>query len=349
MNDEPIEIAQTNPPSTKKLIFFGAGILSIFIVCTIAFFCLASNAPVAEKSQTETHEESATPPPNLSQLEAETKVIKAALEKEQAINQEQALQIIQSRIQSQKIGSFEKEKDTPTNNQTASPEITDSNPNTAFLTALSRETDNMVEPRYLGDLRYIIGEGKILHGVLENAIDSSLPGTITGHITDNVYAEQGYQILIPKGSRLVGTYRAGNGLQNGQYRLFVVWQRILEPNGIVIPIVNESADQYGQAGLFDYVDHHYLERVGSAFLYTIIGFGAANTGVSNDSQYNSSAAYRAAMSQAFQQTASSELQQNTNIPPTIHIDPGTAFTIIANKDLNFEKLFQRDHDAIGED
>jgi type IV secretion system protein VirB10 len=213
------------------------------------------------------------------------------------------------------------------------------NENTLYQKQLAKSESKTMVATAIRDLDYKILQGKIIKGVLETAIVSDLPGMIRGHVTEDVYGEQGDVILIPNGSRLIGQYRSGR-LKAGDSRVFVVWQRIIEPNGITIDINSSGSDDLGRAGLSGKVNNHFLQRFGSATLMSIISAGAATAGVHPNDQYNSEAAYRQALSQAFAQTASGELEQNIRIQPTININQGKPITILANQDVSFLQVMK---------
>ena len=185
---------------------------------------------------------------------------------------------------------------------------------------------------------YLIGQGKFIFATLSVAINSDLPGQVSAVVNQDVYGEQGRKVLIPRGSRLVGEYRSG--LATNQSRLFVVWTRVIQPNGISVMIGSEGTDALGQAGLTGSVDYHFFARFGTASLISLIGAGASTVGVNPGDEYNSMAAYRQAVSQAMAQQANQTLSQTANIPPTIHVQQGERVVVFVNKDLDFSRVYR---------
>jgi len=208
--------------------------------------------------------------------------------------------------------------------------------NSAFLLQASKREVERTYPHRLGSLPNIIGQGKFIFGTLAVAINSDLAGQITAIVSEDVYGEQGRRILIPKGSRLIGEYRSG--LANNQSRLFTVWTRLIEPNGLDVSLGSEGTDDLGRAGLTGQVDYHFVERFGGSLLLSMISAGAANVGVNGSDQYNSAAAYRQNISQAFAQQSKDMLGQMVNIPPTIHIAQGEKIVVFVNRDLDFSRI-----------
>ena len=71
--------------------------------------------------------------------------------------------------------------------------------------------------------------GSIVPAVLISGINSDLPGPILAQVSQNVLdSATGRAILIPQGSRLIGTYQ--NASSNTQQRVQIVWQRLIFPN-----------------------------------------------------------------------------------------------------------------------
>jgi type IV secretion system protein VirB10 len=181
---------------------------------------------------------------------------------------------------------------------------------------------------HIGDLASTVIEGTLIAGVLETAINSDLPGFTRAVVSEDVRSFDGTEVLVPRGSRLIGQYRSG--LAIGESRAFVVWTRLILPNGVAIKLSSPVTDSLGRAGLGGKVDRHFLERFGSAILLSIIGAGAeilaAESGNSSVVITSSAQAYSVA------QTA---LQASVNIPPTIKIPQGSPIRIFAARDLIF--------------
>ena len=211
-------------------------------------------------------------------------------------------------------------------------------PNTAFLVAASNSKAERSYATHYGNLPFVIGQGKFIFANLSVAINSDLPGQISAIVSQDVYGEQGRRILIPKGSLLIGEYKSG--LANNQSRLFVVWTRLREPNGIDIQLGSGGTDALGRAGLTGNVDYHFLARFGTASLIALIGAGTANIGVASSDQFNSAADYRQQVASALAQQATNTLNQSINIPPTINVVQGEKIVVFVNKDLDFSRVYR---------
>lgn len=183
--------------------------------------------------------------------------------------------------------------------------------------------------------RFTIAEGDFIHAVLETAINSDLPGMVRAVVTEPVYAYTGSQVIIPAGSRLVGQYdsRSSNGLSSS--RIFVMWNRVITPQGISIMINSPGTDTLGRSGEgADSIDTHFFRMFGTASLLSVIGAATSTVGVSNYDQPNSANQYRQAVGDAFQKSAQNAMSDNLKIKPTLHIYQGNAINVFVARDLD---------------
>ena len=95
-------------------------------------------------------------------------------------------------------------------------------------------------------------------------MDSTTPGYVTCLVPRDVYSDNGAVVLMEKGTRVLGEYRAG--LRQGQRRLFVLWTRAVTPDGVAIALASPAADALGRAGFDGEIDTHFWERFGGALL-----------------------------------------------------------------------------------
>lgn len=213
-------------------------------------------------------------------------------------------------------------------------------PNTRFMEQVSDRAVKPATASSLGSLGTIIAEGSFLHAILEPATDSDLPGYLRAIISEPAYSEDGSQILVPKGSRLVGEYKSG--MIQGQSRVFVVWTRLITPAGISIQLGSAGVDSLGVSGMgADVINRHFWQRFGMASLLSIIGAGSANSGVAANDQANSAATYRSAVSESFAQAAGDSLQQDGAIAPTLQTHQGKPIMVFVARDLQFADALKK--------
>jgi type IV secretion system protein TrbI len=201
----------------------------------------------------------------------------------------------------------------------------------AFLTAaVDRKTvspDRLANPAS----RYIVQAGAVIPAALITGIRSDLPGQVTAQVTEHVYdSPTGKFLLIPQGSKLVGTY--DSQISFGQDRVLLVWTRLIMPNGRSIVLERQpGADTQGFAGLEDDVDHHWGRLFMAAALSTLLGVGSELGATNNDNSIVT--ALRRGSTDSLNQTGQQVVRRNLNIQPTLTIRPGFPVRVIVNRDL----------------
>jgi type IV secretion system protein VirB10 len=182
---------------------------------------------------------------------------------------------------------------------------------------------------------YEVKAGTVIPGVMIGGINSDLPGQIIGQVSENVWdTATGRHLLIPQGSRLLGTY--SNEVTRGQSRVLVGWQRIIYPDGSSLDIEGmPGVDQAGAGGFRDKVNNHYRRVFGDALLMSLFAAGIqlsqpeAQVGGSYDSQQIVAASLGQQLGQAGMQIT----QRNLNIQPTLEIRPGYRFNVMVTRDF----------------
>jgi len=110
---------------------------------------------------------------------------------------------------------------------------------------------------YEGQL-YRVYEGTVLEGVVTNHIDGGFSGPIMVMLTTDYYSHDHEQLLMPQGTRLIGTVQSVGNAQ--QRKMFVSFHRAICPDGFSIQLDKYvGLDPIGTTGLATKVDHGYLE------------------------------------------------------------------------------------------
>jgi type IV secretion system protein VirB10 len=179
----------------------------------------------------------------------------------------------------------------------------------------------------LADPAHTVVQGTMIAAVLETALNSDLPGYARAIVSRDVRGFDGGGVVIPRGSRLIGQYKSG--LSSGQSRAFVVWTRLIRPDGVSIALGSPAMDESGQTGLGGKVDRHFLQRFGGAMLLSVVSAlpGALVGGSSTALVINSGSDATGAATQA--------LQSDTRIAPTIRVPLGAPIQVFAARDLVF--------------
>jgi type IV secretion system protein VirB10 len=169
-----------------------------------------------------------------------------------------------------------------------------------------------------------IAQGTMIAAVLETAINSDLPGYARAVVSRDVRSFDGSRVLVPRASHLVGQYKSA--LAGGQKRVYILWSRLIRPDGVSVALSSPATDFSGQTGLTGEVDTHFFARFGSAMLLSAINLlssvGTAGIVIGGGA---SSAASVAARSDG-------------QIPPTVSVLPGSPIRVFTARDLDFSTV-----------
>lgn len=170
-----------------------------------------------------------------------------------------------------------------------------------------------------------VPQGTLIPAVLETGYDSTRPGYARALVQRDIRGFDGSQVLIPRGSRLVGEYGADTA--PGQNRAGIVWSRLIRPDGMTIEIGSPAADTVGRGGVRAKVNSHFWERFGSAILQSSLDVGvnlASRAG-------NGSVVVLPGGSQAL----TGRFVQPNVVRPTLSVRPGTSVSVFVARDLDF--------------
>jgi type IV secretion system protein VirB10 len=172
----------------------------------------------------------------------------------------------------------------------------------------------------------IIPQGTLIDAVLESAIDSTQPGQVRALVSRDVTSVIGKRVLIPRGSRLFGSYKGE--LASGQRRAQVQWSRLVRPDGVAIALDSPAADRLGRAGIGGRVNTYFLERLGGALLQSSIDIGTAvaSRSISSDTVI-------VALPGSVQNATSGIAGQPPK--PTLSVRQGTRISVFVARDLDF--------------
>lgn len=186
-----------------------------------------------------------------------------------------------------------------------------------------------IEAGHLSNRNFLITAGTQIPCILQTAIDSTLPGFTSCLVPRNVFSDNGKVVLLEKGSRVLGEFHGG--LQQGQGRIFVIWNRMVTPSGVTIRLGSPAADALGRAGLGGEIETFFWKRFGSALLLSIIG-DAGNVVSNKVSSSNET-------TNVPSRTAEVALENDIKIPPRLRAAQGSEMSIFVAKDVDFAKIY----------
>lgn len=115
-----------------------------------------------------------------------------------------------------------------------------------------------------GNSDYLLARGKMLDAILETAINTNFGGEVRAVISRDVYSNSGRTILIPKGSRVFGSY--ANSVDQTYGKIEIMWSRIDLPSGYSLNISAPAVDHLGRPGVIGRLDNKQMEKIGQAVM-----------------------------------------------------------------------------------
>lgn len=192
----------------------------------------------------------------------------------------------------------------------------------------------------------VILKDKAIPAVLVRSIDSRYKDVpATAIVERHIYSEEGRNILIPAGSRLIGKISGSPGT-NHVAKMDLQWERLIRPDGGAFSFAAKSGDAQGRGGVSAYLDEQLLNKYAKPILTSSVTSAIAYLTSSDDpvtttengttTQSDRSKAAEDArdtftdnMDQIFQQL----IDEATNIPPVVFVPAGTRLTVFSNEDL----------------
>lgn len=210
-------------------------------------------------------------------------------------------------------------------------------------------TSEMITATKIANAERAIIEGKLIDCVLETAINTDFEGKVRAIVSRDVYSDFSNAVLIPKGSRVIGSYTGT--VTTGQTRVLINWDRLVRPDAIDILINSPTSDQFGRSGVAGSVDNKYLELFNNSILLSLITIGTAmaieestnTSGVTTEEDSDGdttttstpSAIAAEEIISNISSTAETVLAGVLSTNPTITVPHGTRIKIFVNQDLFF--------------
>lgn len=179
---------------------------------------------------------------------------------------------------------------------------------------------------------YEIMAGSVIAAALSTELNSDAPGRVIAQVTAPVFdTVSGAHLLIPQGSRLIGTY--DNAVAYGDRRLVLVWNRLILPNGWSINLQNmQGADPAGAAGPRDRTDNHFDRLVGAIALSAIISV-VANNAEDDDDGASLSQSLGDAAAQEAAGTGGRIVERELSVRPTLRVRAGAPVRVLVMRDI----------------
>lgn len=177
---------------------------------------------------------------------------------------------------------------------------------------------------YSGPDGMILQAGTIIPMLLYTGINTDNPGQVIAQVQRDVYdTATGSTVLIPMGTKAIGSYQAGAGTSD---RVAITFSALVFPNGGSYSIGDSmvAVDDQGYNGIRGNMNKHMDAAIGRTLVNGVLsaGFTALSTIGANRANIDTSG-------------LQSLLQSSTNIQPTVTVEPGYEFNIFVTKPISF--------------
>lgn len=208
---------------------------------------------------------------------------------------------------------------------------------------------NIIEAqRMTTDKNYVVPRGSNINCAMDSRLVSDVSGQTSCTVSINVYSMNGAYRLIPKGSRLTGTYKGGTGDND---RLAIIWDRILTPSGVDVSISDPGTDAMGGAGIPGEFNGHWFKKLSTAIMVSLAGdifkLGAVKYGpTTSTTTIDSATGLKTEIKTPFESITVDTLStipgqitaKTLATPGTVTIMQGQLINVITTRDIDFRQV-----------
>lgn len=200
--------------------------------------------------------------------------------------------------------------------------------------------------QFMSNPNALLVRGTYLRCVLETRIVTDVPGYTSCIVTEPVYSVNGRQVLLPKGSKILGSYEdQGKDIA----RVAVVWDRVITPNGIDVTMSSPGVDGLGGAGHPGDYNGHWGSRIASALLISLISdafqWGAAEHGPRTSTSIVGPGGttvvdqpFESATARTVERLANQAVEKSAQRKGTVTINQGTVVNVYVAQDVDFSAV-----------
>ncbi len=179
--------------------------------------------------------------------------------------------------------------------------------------------------------------GSVVPAVLMTGVDTARSGPVVATVTQAVFdSVSGRYLLIPPGSRLIGRHDGDSAY--GDRRAFLVWDRLILPNGKSLILGGEpGVDAQGTIGVRGQVDRNLFPLlVGTVFAGAITTLGqiARDEAAPGGGGLLGDAGDAAAIEGA--RVGGRLVDRELEVSPSIRVQPGAPVRVLITRDLILE-------------
>lgn len=204
--------------------------------------------------------------------------------------------------------------------------------------------DGVASAKPLYNPNTLLLRGTYIRCVLEARVITDVPGFTSCVVTEPVYSVNGRRLLLPRGSKVSGTYGADAVIGE---RAAIVWDRITTPNGLDVNMRSPGVDMLGAAGNDGHYTAHWGQRISSALLISMLSdafkYAGAKHGPQETSIVNGAVVqspYESNTARTMERLANMALERNMTRQPTVTINQGTVVNVYVARDVDFSAVLR---------
>jgi type IV secretion system protein VirB10 len=200
--------------------------------------------------------------------------------------------------------------------------------------------------QFLNNPDSLLLRGTYIRCILETRIITDVPGFTSCVVTEPVYSVNGRRLLLPKGSKVYGSYDSEDPKID---RVAVVWDRIVTPGGADIAMESPGVDNLGSAGHIGQYNSHWGSKITSALLISLVSDAFKYAGEKNGPTTTEvttggvvvSRPYQSNTAKTIEKMAEQVVDRNLSRPATVTINQGTLVNVYVARDVSFAGIVGR--------
>lgn len=185
------------------------------------------------------------------------------------------------------------------------------------------------------NMHLLLRRNTIVHCVVEEEINTAVPGPISCELADDIMSADGTVVLVEKGATINGEVM--DSPVDGEDRVLIGFDEVITQDGLPIYFNGNGGDELGASGVPGTVNEHTWRKLKATLLMAAIQIGgnvAQNvTEKSSTVNMNVGGSYGTSLAQT-------TLERDLNIRPSLYDPQAKAITITVRQDIPFDNVYR---------
>lgn len=185
------------------------------------------------------------------------------------------------------------------------------------------------------NMHMLLRRNTIFHCVVEQPLNTAVPGPLSCTVADDVMSADGSVVLIEKGSEVEGEVL--DSPASGDDLVFVGFDEVLTPQGLPIYLNGSAGDTLGMSGIPGVVNDHIWRKLKATLLLAAVQIGG--NALTNATQRSRSLNFNVGSGNG-QMLAQTTLMRDLNIKSTLYDPAAKVITITVRQDIPFDNVYK---------